>query len=137
MLAKWSWKCKERETDLKIWDITENPKWIIWFIWAIVCHYTDKKIHFHTFLSHFVRVLTHYGSNESNDSLGFFCSFLCMKEKKTMVTPNKSSWTILISAFGTKERRFFIQSQLPLRLNHRLVFCKLPDCDFHVISHAY
>ena len=39
-----------------------------------------------------------------------------MKGKKTMATPNKSSWTILISAFGTRERRFFIQSQLPLRL---------------------
>ena len=39
-----------------------------------------------------------------------------MKEKKTMATPNKSSWTILISAFGTRERRFFIQSELPLRL---------------------
>ena len=38
-----------------------------------------------------------------------------MKEKKTMDTPNKSSWTILISAFGTRERRFFIQSQMPLR----------------------
>ena len=25
---------------------TENPKWIIWLIWAIVCHYTDKKTHF-------------------------------------------------------------------------------------------
>ena len=40
-----------------------------------------------------------------------------MKEKKTMATPNKSSWTILISAFRTRERRFVIQSQLPLRLN--------------------
>ena len=40
-----------------------------------------------------------------------------MKEKKTMATSNKSSWTILISAFRTRERRFFIQSQLPLRLN--------------------
>ena len=36
-------------------------------------HYTDKKTHFYMFLSHFVRVLTHYGSNESNDSFGFFC----------------------------------------------------------------
>ena len=25
---------------------TENPEWIIWLIWAIVCHYTDKKTHF-------------------------------------------------------------------------------------------
>ena len=32
--------------------ITENPEWIIWLIWAIVCHHTDKKTHFHTFLSH-------------------------------------------------------------------------------------
>ena len=39
-----------------------------------------------------------------------------MKEKKTTATPNKSSWTILLSAFGTRERRYFIQSQLPLRL---------------------
>ena len=54
---------------------TENPKWIIWLIWAIVCHYTDKKTHFSHILSHFVRVLTHYGSNESNDSLGFFCAY--------------------------------------------------------------
>ena len=28
------------------------------------------------FLSHFVRVLTHYGSNESNDSFRFFCGFI-------------------------------------------------------------
>ena len=34
-----------------------------------------------------------------------------------MTTPNKSSWTILMSAFGTRERRFLIQSQLPLRLD--------------------
>ena len=40
-----------------------------------------------------------------------------MKEKKTMATSIKSSWTILISALRTRERRFFIQSQLPLRLN--------------------
>ena len=32
-----------------------------------------------------------------------------------MVTPNKISWTILISACGTRERSFFIQSQLPWR----------------------
>ena len=25
---------------------TENPEWIIWLIWVIVCHYTDKKTHF-------------------------------------------------------------------------------------------
>ena len=25
---------------------TENPEWIIWLIWAIVCHYTDKKTPF-------------------------------------------------------------------------------------------
>ena len=25
---------------------TENPEWIISLIWAIVCHYTDKKTHF-------------------------------------------------------------------------------------------
>ena len=35
-----------------------------------------KRLIFHTLLSHFVRVLTHYGSNESNDSLGFFCEHL-------------------------------------------------------------
>ena len=51
---------------------TENPKWVIWLIWAIVGHYMDKKTHFLHILSHFVRVLTHYGSNESNDSFGFF-----------------------------------------------------------------
>ena len=39
-----------------------------------------------------------------------------MKEKKTTATPNKPSWTILLSAFGTSKRRFFIQSQLPWRL---------------------
>ena len=53
-----------------------KPRVVIWLIWAIVCHYTDKKTHFHTFLSHFVRVLTHYGSNESNDSLRFFCVYV-------------------------------------------------------------
>ena len=31
-------------------------------------------------------------------------------------TPNKSNWTILISAYGIRERSFFIQSQLPWRL---------------------
>ena len=25
---------------------TENPEWIIWLIWAIVCHYTDKRTYF-------------------------------------------------------------------------------------------
>ena len=25
---------------------TEKPKWVIWLIWAIVGHYTDKKTHF-------------------------------------------------------------------------------------------
>ena len=39
-----------------------------------------------------------------------------IKEKKTTTTPNKSSWTILLSAFWTWERRFFIHSQLPKRL---------------------
>ena len=33
----------------------------------------QKDSFFYIFLSHFVRVLTHYGSNESNDSFGFFC----------------------------------------------------------------
>ena len=36
-----------------------------------------KRLIFHTFLSHFVRVLTRYGSNESNDSLGFLCVGMC------------------------------------------------------------
>ena len=58
------------ECTITLLHITEKPKWVIWLIWAIVGHYTDKKTHF---LSHFVRVLTHYGSNESNDSFGFFC----------------------------------------------------------------
>ena len=53
--------------------VPEKPKWVIWLIWAIVGHYTDKTTHFLHILSHFVRVLTHYGSNESNDSSGFFC----------------------------------------------------------------
>ena len=39
-----------------------------------------------------------------------------IQEKKTTATPNKSSWTILLLAFWTRERRFFIQSQLPWRL---------------------
>ena len=43
------------------------------FFVRVVGHYTDKKTHFYIFFSHFVRVLTHYGSNESNDSFGFFC----------------------------------------------------------------
>ena len=41
-----------------------------------------------------------------------------MKEKETIATSNKSSWTILTSAFGTRDR-FFIQSQLPLRLDYQ------------------
>ena len=53
---------------------TEKLKWVIWLIWAIVGHYMDKKTHFLHFLSHFVRVVTHYGSDESNDSFGFFCA---------------------------------------------------------------
>ena len=32
-----------------------------------------------------------------------------MKEKKTTATPNKSSWTILLSTFGSREGVFFIQ----------------------------
>ena len=38
-----------------------------------------------------------------------------MKEQKTIATPHLSSWTILMTAFWTRERRFFIQSQLSLR----------------------
>ena len=49
-----------------------------------------------------------------------------MKEKKTMATPNKSSWTLLISAFGTRERRFSTQSQLPQRLNSAIMSNHLP-----------
>ena len=45
-----------------------------------------KGLIFYIFLSHFVRVLTHYGSNESSDSFGFFCEsskicFLVFKVK--------------------------------------------------------
>ena len=32
--------------------------------------------------------------------------------------PNQSNWTILLSAFGTRGRRFLIQSQLLLRLKN-------------------
>ena len=32
-----------------------------------------KRLLYHSYLSHFVHVLIHYGSNESNDSLGVFC----------------------------------------------------------------
>ena len=41
--------------------------------WAIVGQYTDKMTQTYVKMSHFVRELTHYGSNESNDSFGFFC----------------------------------------------------------------
>ena len=50
---------------------TEKPEWIIWLIWAIVGQLhgqNDLKI---MWKSHFVRVVTHYGSNESNDHSGF------------------------------------------------------------------
>ena len=33
------------------------------------------------------------------------------KRRPCTASPNKSSWTILLSAFGTRERRFFTQSQ--------------------------
>ena len=52
--------------------ITEKPEWIIWLIWAIVGQYTDKMTQRCVKMSLFVRVVTHYGSNESNDSLGVF-----------------------------------------------------------------
>ena len=38
-----------------------------------------------------------------------------MKETKTTDMPKKSSQTTLLSAFGTRERVFLVQSQLPLR----------------------
>ena len=34
---------------------TENPEWIIWLIWAIVCHYTDDS-----FFTHFWVILSVY-----------------------------------------------------------------------------
>ena len=55
-----------------------------------------------------------------------------IKEKKIAATPNKSRWTILLQAFGTRERRFLIQSQVPL---NNLLACK--DCqksDFEFIN---
>ena len=36
---------------------TENPEWIIWLIWAIVCHFTDKK---DSFVTHFWVILSVY-----------------------------------------------------------------------------
>ena len=32
--------------NLNNFTYTENPEWIFWLIWAIVCHYTDKKTNF-------------------------------------------------------------------------------------------
>ena len=43
------------------------------------------------------------------------CRPFLKQECGKQAIPNKSRWTILLSAFGTRERRFFIQSQLPLR----------------------
>ena len=64
--------------DDKWWGTTNvKPKWVIWLNWAIVGHYTDKSFIFYIFLWLFIFiyfVLTHYGSNESNDSFGFFCA---------------------------------------------------------------
>ena len=47
-----------------------------------------------------------------------------VKGKKTVATSNNSSWTILISlsAFGTRERRIFFQSQLTRRLSYFAIF---------------
>ena len=45
-------------------------------MWAIVGQYTDKMTQKCVKMSLFVRVVTHYGSNESNDSLGVFSVFL-------------------------------------------------------------
>ena len=70
-----------------------------------------------------------------------------MKEKKTMATPNKSSRTILLLAFRTRERKFFTQSQLPLRLEYyrHLVPKKVADpcprtpalwCEYEVINNS-
>ena len=50
----------------------KKHEWIIWLIWAIVGQYTDKMTQKCVKMSLFVRVVTHYGSNESNDSLGVF-----------------------------------------------------------------
>ena len=49
--------------------ITEKPEWIIWLIWAIVRSTRTKWLKNVWKMSFFVRVVTHYGSNESNDSL--------------------------------------------------------------------
>ena len=35
--------CKKKKKKI---TYTEKPKWVIWLIWAIVGHYTDKKTHF-------------------------------------------------------------------------------------------
>ena len=54
-------------------SITEKPKWIIWLIWAIVGQYTDKMTQKCVKNESFCPCSdTHYGSNESNDSLGVF-----------------------------------------------------------------
>ena len=42
-------------------------------MWAIVGQYTDKMTQKYVKNESFVRVVTHYGSNESYDSFGFFC----------------------------------------------------------------
>ena len=52
----------------------KKPKWVIWLILAIVGQYTDKMIQKYVKnVFFFVRVVTQYGPNESNDSFGFFC----------------------------------------------------------------
>ena len=72
--------------EFKLEPNAEKPKWVIWLIWAVVGHYTVKKDSFFTYFWVILSVywstmaqmsqmthLTHYGSNESNNSFGFFC----------------------------------------------------------------
>ena len=44
-------------TPRRVNGYTENSKWIIWLIWAIVCHFTDKK---RLIFTHFWVILSVY-----------------------------------------------------------------------------
>ena len=46
--------------------------------------YTDKMTQKYVKMSLFIRVVTHFGSNESNDSFGFFCVVASIKNMGIM-----------------------------------------------------
>ena len=66
--------------------------------------YTDKMTQKCVKMSLFVRVVTHYGSNESNDSLGVFSVPDSVVEAKTPISLS-NSWIRIGTKYGMGSKR--------------------------------